>query len=126
MSRSLFVGFSTQEIQGRRGWTFTDIELVKRDLMNHFLTRRGERVMFPTYGSIIWELLFEPFTESIRQAIIDDATRIINLDSRVEINDINVRVSENGILVAFELLFVPWNSVGTFSVDFDRRAVGGI
>lgn len=123
MARRLFIGLSTQEIQGRRGWTVTDIELVKRDLLNHFSTRRGERVMLPNYGTIIWDLLFEPFTDGVRQAIVDDATRIVNLDSRVQIENINVISSVNGITVAMGLQYVPWDSFGNFSVEFDRRSV---
>jgi phage baseplate assembly protein W len=38
----------------------TDIELVKRDLLNHFQIRKGEKLMNPNFGSIIWNMLFEP------------------------------------------------------------------
>ena len=34
-------------------FSITDIELIKQDLFNHFYTRQGERLMNPTYGTII-------------------------------------------------------------------------
>lgn len=122
-NRVVFVGFSTNEMEGNRGWSVTDVQLIKRDLLNHFYTRRGERVMMPTYGTIIWDLLFEPFTDSVQQQIIDDVTRVVNSDPRVSLQNVNATASAYGITVAIELKYVPWDSVGTFSLDFDRRSL---
>lgn len=121
----LFIGFSTQEMQGKRGWSVTDIDLIKRDLLNEFLTRKGERVMMPTFGTIIWDLLFEPFTDNTKSAIIDDVTRIVGHDPRVRLQNVNVSTSVHGILVGIELKYVPFDSVGTFSLNFDRRSLEG-
>ena len=60
----------------------TDKDLAKRDLMNHFYTRRGERVVNPEFGSIIWEMLFEPMDSYTEQVVQDDVERIINSDPR--------------------------------------------
>ena len=40
-----------------------DLDLAKQDLLNNFNTRKGERVMMPTFGSIVWDMLFEPLDE---------------------------------------------------------------
>lgn len=120
--RKLFVGFSTQEIGSRRGWSLTDIELIKRDLLNHFHTRRGERVMMPTYGTIIWDLLFEPFTEQTKNDIIKDVKAVVASEPRVELKSLNVTNMEQGIKIDIELLYTPWDAVDTLSVSFDRRA----
>ena len=125
-TNGLFIGFSTQEMQGKRGWSVYDIDLIKRDLLNNFYTRKGERVMMPTYGTIIWDKLFEPFTDSVQQEIIDDVTSIVNADPRVTLVATNVTTSIHGIQVALELTYEPWNSVGTFSLDFDRRSLEGV
>lgn len=121
----LFIGFSTQEMQGKRGWSVTDIDLIKRDLLNEFLTRKGERVMLPTFGTIIWDLLFEPFTDSTKGAIINDVTRIVGHDPRVRLQNVTVSTSVHGILVGIELKYVPFDAVGTFSLNFDRRSLEG-
>lgn len=123
MAQARFIGFSTQEMEGKRGWTVTDVDLIKRDLLNQFFTRKGERIMDPTYGSIIWDLLFEPFTDGIQAAIVEDVKSIVLLDSRVELVDVNVQTSMRGITVAIGLKYRPWDSVGTFSMEFDRRAL---
>lgn len=119
----LFIGFSTQEMQGKRGWSVSDIDLIKRDLLNEFYTRRGERVMLPTFGTIIWDLLFEPFTDATKSAITNDVTRIVGHDSRVSLQGLNVSTSAHGIMVAIELKYVPFDAIGTFSLEFDRRSL---
>lgn len=121
--RKLFIGFSTQEMEGKRGWSVADIQLIKRDLLNHFYTRKGERVMLPTFGTIIWDLLFEPFTDSIKGAIEADVRRVVKSDPRVALQGVNVSTSANGITVAVELKYVPYDSIGTFSMEFDRRSL---
>lgn len=118
--KKIFTGFDTQN-RSRPNTKTQDIDLVKRDLMNHFLTRRGERLMRPEYGSIIWDLLFEPFDELIRDTIISDAERIIASDSRVELQNIDVIEVDHGIRINIALLFHPYNALSTFSVDFDKR-----
>ena len=56
-----FIGFSTKN-KSAINHTLTGRELVVEDLMNHIMTRKGERVMMPTYGSIIHDMIFEPLT----------------------------------------------------------------
>ncbi len=123
MARRAIIGFSTQEMQGKRGWTVYDVDLIKRDLLNHFHTRRGERLMLPTYGTIIWDKLFEPFTEGTKQEIVDDVIRIVRTDSRVKLQAVDVSTSTYGISVAIELKYESWDAVGTFALEFDRRSL---
>lgn len=118
--KQLFVGFSTD---GRRASdsTIYDVELVKQDLRNHFFTRKGERVMLPEFGSIIWDLLFEPFDDGVVEDIREDAVDIINQEPRVQLQNINIIEFDYGVRLEAELLYQPFDSVGTLALDFDRR-----
>ncbi len=58
---ALYNGFST--LNGSKKFKLTDFELVKQDLQNHFGIRKGEKLMNPEFGTIIWDLLFEPLNE---------------------------------------------------------------
>ena len=52
-----YIGYSTiDSINGSK--TLVDAELAKRDLLNNFYTRRGERVQNPLFGSILPDLVF--------------------------------------------------------------------
>jgi len=116
----LFKGFSSIG-KSRPNTEIIDIELVKQDLLNHFNTTKGERVMRPNFGSIIWDLLFDPFDSPTREAVIADVESIISFDPRVELLNIEVVEFEHGLRVSAELLYVPFNAVETFDVEFDRR-----
>ena len=64
---TLYKGFST--INRSKKFRATDVDLVKQDLMNHFSVRKGEKLMQPGFGTIIWDLLFEPLTEETKNII---------------------------------------------------------
>ena len=116
----VFIGFSTvgKTVPQTRLY---DIELVKRDLQNHFMTSLGERVMKPNFGSIIWDLLFEPFTDLVRQQIINDVRRVINSDPRVTLVDLEVDNDEYGITLNALLNYAPFNVVEGLYVRYVRE-----
>jgi phage baseplate assembly protein W len=76
-----YIGYSSigQKASSR---ILVDKDLAKRDLMNHFYTRRGERLANPEFGSIIWDMLFEPMDAYTESLIQEDVERIINSDPR--------------------------------------------
>lgn len=121
----LFVGFSTSGMSTRRNWTLYDLELVKKDLLNHLQTRKGERVMMPKYGTVIWDLLFDPFTEYNRSLMIDDVKRIIAADPRVKLVGLDIASTQHGITIEATVKYEPWDVVESFSVNFDRRSQEG-
>ena len=55
---STYRGFST--LVNAKKYRLTDFELVKQDLINHFNIRKGEKLMKPDFGTVIWDMLFEP------------------------------------------------------------------
>jgi len=121
-NKRLFVGYSTVETNSKLQ-QFTDIELIKRDLLNNFYTRKGERVMMPTYGCGIWDLLFEQFDDIVQDSIIEECTSVISSDSRVQLMNIAVTQFDQGFTVQMDLLYVPFNVVDTFSLQFDNRTM---
>ena len=118
----LFVGFSSVDASIKQT-QYTDLDLIKRDLINHLYTRRGERVMRPDFGSIIWDVLFEPMTVDNVTLIVDDATTIVRSDGRVQLESINLVELDHGIQLQMNLFYAPLDIVESFSVDFDRRNV---
>ena len=118
----VFYGFSTLDTNSKQQ-SFADVPLIERDLLNHFNTLPGERVMMPSYGCNIWNLLFEPFDDALVQAIIAEAERIVYSDSRVVLQSTTVKEFNQGLLVQMLLFYQPFGVVNTFSVEFDRRAI---
>jgi phage baseplate assembly protein W len=116
-----YKGFSTVAWSKTRTTELYDLELIKQDLLNNFNTRQGERVMQPLAGTVIWSLIFEPFTESVKQSIADDISRICNSDPRVIPIQIDVDEQEYGMLLELTLQLVNSNQTLTLALNFDRE-----
>ena len=97
-----YSGFSTY--RRVRKYRVTDFDLVKQDLYNHFHIRKGQKLMNPNFGTIIWDLLYEPFTESVREAIEKDIRTIVAYDPRIEAEKITITEFVNGIFDVITVL----------------------
>ncbi len=118
--KRLFRGYSSTGKINPKTELF-DIDLVKQDLLNHFHTSKGERVMRPEFGSLIWDLLFEPFDSATKDAIIADVESVIAFEPRVELTTLDVIEFEHGIRLNVGLFYTPLNVSGDLSIEFDRR-----
>jgi len=117
---TIFKGFSTVD-KIRAPYSLTDVELVKRDLLNEFNTRLGERVMRPNFGSIIWDLLMNPEDNFTEQEIRDDIERIVGKDARVELINISVFRSDHVIRAEVELQFVILKTSDILYLEFTQE-----
>ncbi len=98
-----------------------DEDLVKADLLNHFYTQKGERVMDAEYGFIGWDLIFELKTPGVKDMIEQDVRRIVQSDPRVSEQNINIIEAENGFTVQVNLYFKVLDSTSTLSMFFDEN-----
>lgn len=114
-----YKGFST--IGQTNKWKLEDVELVKRDLMNHFQTRRGERLNNLEFGSRIWEYTFEQMTDELREAIASDVGNIVNSDPRVQAKDITVQQFQNGFQIEMDLYFINSDESQKMYVQFNDQ-----
>ena len=117
-----YKGFSSKE--NKSNFKLYDIDLVKQDLINHFHIKKGEKLENPNFGTVIWDLLFEPMTEEVRTLIAKDVEEIINFDPRVAVQTVNVDSTDQGIQITAELLYLPFNVSERMTFDFDRANFG--
>ena len=120
-SSQFYVGFSTQDPLARTV-TMYDFDVVKQDLLNYFNTRQGERVMNPSWGTIIWDKLYDPFTEEVRSAIEEDIKKIIASDPRVNITSVVITEADFGLVLEITLTFVATSQVDVMRLNFDKQA----
>ena len=116
-----YKGFSTINSTSSSS-TLYDISLIKQDIINHFHIRKGEKLSDPTFGTIVWDVLFEPLTDQIKNLIIKDVSDIVNYDPRVNVNQITVDSYENGILVSCELVYLSYSIVEKLQFKFDEES----
>jgi phage baseplate assembly protein W len=97
-----------------------DLQLIKQDILNHFHIRLGERLEQPTFGTVIWDILFEPLTEEVKNLITKDVETIINYDSRVRAEQILVTSYDTGIQIECVLVYYPYNIQEAIQLKFDK------
>ena len=117
---TLFKGFSTVD-KVKAPFTLTDVELVKRDLLNEFYTRKGERLMRPNFGSVIWDLLMNPEDTFTTDEIKQDIERIIAKEQRVELINVDIYAQDHSVRAEVELKYVILNSKDTLYLEFTRE-----
>lgn len=117
---TVFKGFSTVD-KIRAPYSLTDMDLVKRDLLNEFYTRKGERVMRPNFGSIVHDLLMNPTDTFTTDEIRADIERIIEKDQRVEMLDVNIYITDHTVRADVFLKYIILESEDTLYLEFTRE-----
>ena len=116
-----FKGFSSRA--DKRNFKLYDFEVAKQDLINRLSVRKGERVENPEFGTIIYDAIFEPFTEALKDAIVDDVTANLNADPRIATEEILVTEADKGIAIQATIKYVPLNITEKLRFNFDENSL---
>ena len=98
----------------------TDTDLIKRDLLNHFALRKGEKLMNANFGTSIRDLIMDPLTEETKAAVVSEVNDVINSDPRVRAESVTIDEYKSGIRIEMQLRYVVSNQVENLSIRFDR------
>jgi phage baseplate assembly protein W len=117
-----FKGFSTVNKE-HTDWRLYDIDLAKQDVLNEIYTRKGERLMSPSFGYIVWDLLFDPLTEEVKTVIEQDTIRIVSKDPRFQLLQLFVtdNADQSKIDVSMRLYYVPTATETDLLASFSRN-----
>jgi phage baseplate assembly protein W len=113
-----YKGFSSKETT--KNYKLYDIDLVKQDLLNHFYIRKGEKLENPEFGTVIWDMLFEQFTEDVKNIIAKDVEDIINYDPRIAVNEVQIDSTDQGIRIQADVVYIPFNVNERMTFNFDK------
>jgi phage baseplate assembly protein W len=116
----IFKGFSSRAENSN--FKLYDFECVKQDLINRLSVRKGERVENPDFGTIVYDVIFEPLTDAVKQAVAEDITQQLNADPRISTEEIIVSESEQGISVQASITYVPYNITEKLTLAFDENS----
>lgn len=105
-----------------KNFNLFDIAIIKQDIINHFHIRQGEKLENPAFGTIIWDILFEPFTQDVQDAIVKNVTEIVNYDPRVNVEEVIVDTYESGIQIDCTFTYLPYSITETLRLRFDQKA----
>ncbi len=118
---NIYRGFSTYNRSKK--FNVTNYELVRQDLFNHFNISKGEKLMNPNFGTIIWNMLFDPLTPDTKKAMLDDVRRIVNYDPRIAVQNVILTEFDRGIQIEIELTYLLSNQQDRLTLKFDRDAM---
>ena len=116
-----FKGFSSRA--DKQNFKIYDFECAKQDLINRLSVRKGERVENPEFGTIIYDVLFEPFTEALKETIVEDVTANLNADPRISTEEINVLEEDHGIAIQATIRYVPLDISEKLQFKFDENSL---
>ena len=116
-----YKGFSSRA--DKQNFKLYDFEVAKQGLINRLSVRKGERVENPEFGTIIYDAIFEPFTEQLKDAIIEDITANLNADNRIATEEILVTEADKGIAIQATIRYVPLNINEKLRFSFDENSL---
>ena len=102
---------------------FSTKEQIKHNFINLLLTRKGERIENPDFGTTLRTYLFEPLTESystenIKEDIIEETSKYIPEIRIIEI-DISSNHDNNLILIKITYQILISGQTDTIIVNFE-------
>ena len=84
-----------------------DKEVVFQNLRQLLLTAKGERLMYPSFGTNLRAALFEPITGTLLQELKTDVTNAVRVYApRIIVKDVSVTQGEGGNNAGSNSLFV--------------------
>ena len=119
-SQKMYRGISTVN-EANSSFALYDIGLIKQDLLNHFHIRQGEKLENPEFGTIIWDILFDPLTDEVEVALKNNVQQIVDSDPRIRATAIVVTPFESGIQIEIELEYLKYNISERLKLTFDQN-----
>jgi phage baseplate assembly protein W len=98
----------------------TDTDLIKRDLLNHFAIRKGEKLMNAEFGTSLRDLIMDPLTEETKALIVQEVDAVIKNDPRVRSEGVTIDEYEGGLRIEMIVRYVISNQVENLLIKFDR------
>jgi len=119
---SNIIGYTTID-QPYTSSNLSDIDLAKRDLLNHFHIRKGEKWTDPELGCDLPLYIFQPLDDITMDAIKEEVYSVVNYDPRFTVNDTNIIVNQDAhyVTINVKLTYVPTTTAIDLQIKFDNE-----
>lgn len=116
---NLYRGLSFRNFSKNKSIKLYDVDLIKKDLLNHIFTRRGERVKMFTYGTRIPDLVFEQLDDIALTVISEDLNDVVSMEPRVNLVDLRIvpLYDRNIVIVSLVLYYVELDFTDQFDIS---------
>lgn len=118
-TENIYRGLSFRNFSKNKSIKLYDVELIKKDLLNHIFTRRGERVKMFSYGTRIPDLVFDPLDDIALSVVTEDLNAVVASEPRVSLRDLRVvpLYDRNVIIASLVLYYVELGFTDQFDVS---------
>lgn len=118
-TENLYRGLSFRNFSKNKSIKLYDVELVKKDLLNHIFTRRGERVKMFTYGTRIPDLVFEQLDDIALSVISEDLHSVVASEPRVSLVDLRIvpLYDRNVVIASLVLYYLELDFTDQFDIS---------
>jgi phage baseplate assembly protein W len=69
---------------------------------------------------VIWDILFEPLTEDLKQLVAKNVEDIINYDPRVRADQVIITQYDSGLQIECRLTYLPYYIQESIQLKFDQ------
>jgi phage baseplate assembly protein W len=114
-----YIGYNT--VDQVKNYVLTDFDLIKRDLLNAFNIKQGEVPGRPNVGTTIWNFMFDNQGPELTQDLYNEIQRVVALDPRIYVGDVQVYVQDNGILIELEVDTIAGVEPSVLALLFDEN-----
>lgn len=116
---NLYKGFSSLDENNPSSRLF-DLDLIKQDILNQFNTKKGSRVMHPTFGSDVWDILMQPMSPETRELLANDVKAVCTADPRVTPTQMDITEYTNGFILELTLVLNKTNQSANMKITFNQ------
>lgn len=118
-TENLYRGLSFRNFSKNKSIKLYDVDLIKKDILNHIFTRRGERVKMFTYGTRIPDLVFEQLDDIALTVITEDLNAVASSEPRVNLVDLRIvpLYDRNVVIASLVLYYVELDFTDQFDVS---------
>lgn len=95
-----------------------DANAVKQSLRNIFSWRKGQRILNPAFGNVIYEYIYEPITNLTIRNLRTAIMQMLAVEPRINILSLNITPipDENTIYVALQYIIPAINVMDSFDI----------
>lgn len=118
-TENLYRGLSFRNFSKNKSIKLYDVDLIKKDLLNHIFTRRGERVKMFSYGTRIPDLVFEQLDDIALTVITEDLNAVVSSEPRVNLVDLRIvpLYDRNVVIASLVLYYVELDFTDQFDIS---------
>lgn len=115
------VGGVLKGVNTGKKFRLVDTPLVVRDFINSLNIKQGEKVGNPSYGTTLWNFVFEPNTADMQFKLEQEVRRLASQDPRLLLNSLRAYPQQNGILIEVEVAVAPFNQPQFLSLFLNQQ-----